>query len=771
MFCPVGRMGTFALKKLLKLSLILLFTFGVLIQLNSCFVEYFQYQIISRIKMKKEPQRMPMVTVCPSTFRGPIMFKLRPEPMNVRFNLTPSYSDYVKSCVITLPSNRQVNCSQVTNVTEYIGPLGKCFSFFRSDRLKVHPSQLLYHETDFVTKDYLTITIDSPFDENIGWMEVVNSPDEPLTLRRRDISKRFFEVNLFKELKNEIKYEEKYRLPPPYHDGCFEYSKTELRTRNKAIYDCINYNYKNATSKQGYWHLFAMIEFGKEFVNESTTYLEEQQTQRKSIFPQIIHQCSLKYRRNQCDQKSYGLNIVGTKRGAVNNSEIVIKFVNLPFDFMHSLYMPVFSVLDFVNTVGGVFSLWFSASLFTWFLAGAEKVTRKKSRKLEKPCQFVLKVPTKNFDLTKGIQFFIVSVCSLGCIIQCFDIGRIYVEDNFYVWISGVEPEQIHFPRLTFCVDMVLLPEKVASLFPKVYNTTPLAHWPDNFTIDEMFDVTINLEDIFIPKDNLWESSFISPSLQLIPILSEYTFDKELTDQHVCFSTFSPHNHNGSTASRTYSFSQISSSFYFMLFLKKLSANFTDELKIFMHLGNSFSMGKSSPSQITVVNGEDRFNPSLIYFSINEIRQILVSNSFGSKCFVYHSINFDSQEDAIQSCIRSVMKKKYKLWPNDIPVSREKGSGLKFATDDYWNESQSVGNFCNKKFPLQACDGRYTSLQLVDLGFHPNYTQIILYPPPDSYTEIRQGIRFTLTQLMVYIGSNVNAWLGLSMIDLFTRFK
>ena len=202
-----------------------------------------------------------------------------------------------------------------------------------------------------------------------------------------------------------------------------------------------------------------------------------------------------------------------------------------------------------------------------------------------------------------------------------------------------------------------------------------------------------------------------------------------------------------------------------MFFLQRLSLNFTTELKLFMHLGKSFSMDESDPSHFSFINGEDRLNPTIIYFAIDEVRQILVPNSPMSSCLEYEKIDFDSQEDAVQTCFRNLMKQKYNLWPEDIPVSHEKAMGLKFA-HSYSNESRSVHDYCKKKFPWQACDSRYTSLRLVDLGFHLNYTQIILYPPPDSYAEIRQGIRFTLTQLVVYIGSNINAWLGFSMIDL-----
>ena len=146
---------------------------------------------------------------------------------------------------------------------------------------------------------------------------------------------------------------------------------------------------------------------------------------------------------------------------------------------------------------------------------------------------------------------------------------------------------------------------------------------------------------------------------------------------------------------------------------------------------------------------------------------ILVADSPMSNCLEYEKINFESQEDAIQTCVRHLMKKKYKLWPDDVIVSQENVTGLKFAPS-YSKGSFRVHDDCKKKkFPLQACDSGYTSLRLVDLGFVPLCTQIILFPPLDSYTEIIQDFRFTLTQLLVYIGSNIGSWMSIAMIDLF----
>lgn len=756
-------------RKLIKLAVVLLFTVGIVVQFYSCFDQYFKYEVISLIKVKKEPHQMPAVTVCPSTYRGSLWKKLRSETLDARYNLIPGYSEYVKSCELTLPSNIRVNCTQVTKVSEYIGIYGKCFALFRSSHLLVKPDQLVYHENDDLTWNYLTIKLHSSYRINLRWIVRVNPPDQPLIIHRRDLSKQLFEVNLFTEMNNQVDYEVKYQLPPPYHDGCFEYSKTPFKTRYKAIYDCINKNYKNQSSGIGYWHLMAMIEHGKEFVNESSFYREESPKQRATIYPKVIRDCTRKYQLNACYYKHYTLNIVSTRRGPKNNSGITLNFVNLPHKYLQMVYVPCICVIDFINTVGGIFSLWFNFALFAWFSEKAEFLLKKLAkRKVRFPSTQCDPSASKWLKVTNCVIIFL---CSLGCTLQCLDIGKIYIENNLYTWISGVEPEETYFPTLTFCVDRVLLPEKVQMLYPQIYNSVPREKWSQHFTIDQMFNLTLDLEDIFVDKSTVWYSSYVSTSMKLTPILKEYSFDKELTNKYVCFSTFAPHNYNGTKPIQAHQLSQLSMSFYFMLFLRKMSSHLTKELKIIVHFSRSFPMDRSASSQLSFsYEGDDRINPSLIYFSMNELRQILVPDSIASKCFVYEKIEFDSREDAIQTCIYTLMKKRYKVWPNDIPVSMEKGRGLKFVNESSWNQTQSVNEICMKKFPLPSCNGRFTSLRFVNYGFFFNYTQIILYPPSDSYTEVRQDFRFTISQLLVYIGSNINTWLGIAMSDILNRF-
>ena len=223
-------------------------------------------------------------------------------------------------------------------------------------------------------------------------------------------------------------------------------------------------------------------------------------------------------------------------------------------------YVPRTSVLEFFNILGGVVSLWFNASLFTWSHAIADRLLNQFAR-MKKQCQTAMN--QYDFRMVKIFNITLILLCSIGCFLQSFDIGKIYIEKNLYIWISGVEPEYIYFSKLTFCVDRVFVREKVQQLYPQIYNSVPFENWDDQFTIDQMFNLTLNLEDVFVDRDDYWESAFISTSMRLTPILEEYSFDKELTYKYVCFSTFACHNYKGSKPYKPYLFSQVSSSFLF----------------------------------------------------------------------------------------------------------------------------------------------------------------------------------------------------------------
>ena len=456
------------------------------------------------------------------------------------------------------------------------------------------------------------------------------------------------------------------------------------------------------------------------------------------------------------------------KRRAYNGSNVIINVINLPPKQLDVIFRPVSSAIDFVNTVGGIISLWLNTALFTSFSIRLEKMIKK----VRPPIKVTLNLKNNRIrPMEQIVNVTIMALCSLGCALQCIDIAKIYVENNLYTWVSGVEPEKIYFPKITLCLDRILLPEKVQQVHPEVFHSVAPEKWPKHFTIDQMFDLTIDLEDIYISNDSFSESCFVSPAMKVTPILDEYSFEKQLTDKYVCFNTFSAKNYKGSKPLEPHSFAELSTFFFFILYLKKLSLNYTTELKLFMHWSDSFPMDDSFPNFVSIQNKGDRLTPNLVYFSLNEIRQVLVPDSYASKCFVYNRINRDSQEDAIQACICNFMVGKYKMWPSHIPVARDKANGLQFANESHRNQMKKASDFCHSKYPLQDCDSHHIFLRLVDYGFHSKYTQLLLYPPPDSYTEIRQDLRFTISDLVVFIGSCINSWLGYAIIDLMDIFK
>ena len=320
------------------------------------------------------------------------------------------------------------------------------------------------------------------------------------------------------------------------------------------------------------------------------------------------------------------------------------------------VYVPCYSMMDFINTLGGVISLWFNASLFSCFSDSSNKLFKRlwPTKSCPKLTSNDVVKRSSSLRMTKLLNTLTVLSCSLGCMYQSIDIALIYLENNLFTWIFGVEPQKAYFPRMTFCVDRVLSAAKVK----KMYSSVSPEQWPDHLTIDQMFNLTLNLEDIFVRRDMYFESSFMSTLMKLTPILSQYSFDKRLTNKYVCFSTFAPHNYKGPKPMKPYMYSQLSSSYYFMLYLKKLSSNYTREFKVFIHLGKSFSMAPSDPSHIAFNNSRDGLNPTMIYFTINQIRQILVPDAFASHCFAYKRIKLDSQEDAIQTCICNLITRR-----------------------------------------------------------------------------------------------------------------
>lgn len=750
-------------------SFLLLLGLGLIWQFDSAFENYFQYNVLTTISFISRAKQLPAITVCPSTYRGTLYKKLRPLPMTVRDPISPGYVDYIKFCSVKLPQNQRVHCEDITNVSKYIGPIGKCFSFFEQKNLKVNQKQLIYAPRHQSVDHLFKVNISSPLPDNQRWLIRVNPPDEPIIFDRRDPSKIFFEPKLYKLMKLTVTFITKHRSPPPYVDGCYDYHLEPQKTKAKTISDCIAHNYINKTSGMGYWRNMEFIELGKEFINESTYYIHETARVQKLIYPHALRACTSKFRRNECDSQNFNLILSSTKRGLINDTNITIEVVNLPFEEVQIDYLPVESAMDLVNIIGGIASLWFNFALFPWSSSHALNIVNSFST-VKTRIKLRVKRPTRavnlgNFNSVRLIERLLKLLCSVGCFIQCWDISQIYFgDDNYYVWLSGVEPETMDIPMLTMCTERILLPSRVAKSHPELFDSIPPDEWPDHLTIDQMFDLTIDFKDFYLKE----ESFFFAPNMERSIISDYYFFQKSLTDKYVCFSSFSPETYNNSISYRKYLTSELTTSFYYQIFLKMLNQSIMPRLNIYIHINNFFAMDSSSTGLLTMDNRANENSPNLMYFFMNEIRQILVHNS---KCFDYSQINFLSREDAIGSCTSKMMKREYKMWPPGTRVTKDEGTGLKFTNQSDSEQMVRTSEFCQEKFKLKSCDSRFISVSLFDFGYFNNKTQLLLYPPPDSYKEIRQEIRYSLTSLAVYIGGNINSWLGLAMIDLIGLFK
>lgn len=734
---------------------------GITKQLNDLFDIYFEYPILTNIEVETINPQLPAISVCPSTLYSKLAPKLVNLTLEKRVNVIPAYSDYIKFCQVNLPSGERVDCESVTQIGIYTGPMGKCFSYFESRYLKVEASQLIYKDNLFIN---FVVNISSPYKGNYRWKFRIYHTDKPFLFRRAQTSKLMFEPELDVEITVGMRATLKNRLPPPYHDGCADYSKMANKTKGRAIMDCIIRNYKNNSEQKGYWDLYAYIEVNKEYINETKYYMDEDAKVKKTIFPKVNRRCNKKFARNDCTKHDFRVSILRSRKAFQNNSQTTIIIPRIPKTVTMTTYTPWWTLLDLINSAGGTFSLWINFALFpsiTLYLMNlinlSLKLVKQSTRKVYQVAPAQVSKST-----VKMIEVLIKFICLVGCGLQCIDIGMIYLGNNTYFWVSSVQPDSMILPRLTICVDRTIDQKK----FEKVQGNRSIEEYDvmnDDFTIDELFNYTINVEDLIDIK----KSTVLSPFTMSLNQLSKlYQFEKQLTGKYVCFASLSPENYIGNETLIPYATSEMSRFYFYKMFLRKIDD--TSQIKIFVHPYKTFSMSPATPNHLTMVIDDSRTTPTLIYFFIRQLKVLLLPQAHRSPCINYRTIGFASHQDAIDHCTTNRLKAKLNLWPDIIPVNSSEGHKVKFGTSKSY---EKIMDSCIKRFPLPSCQYDYLTVQVMDEGFNRNSIMLVLYPSSDEYTEVIQALRYTLVELIVFIGGNINTWIGVAMIDLLHVFR
>lgn len=738
---------------------------------------YFSYPVQSLITIDSESWNLPAIGICPASDRGPYAEKLANLTMDERAQVLPTTDEYFDWCRLTLPNSSNVDCSSVTNFRTFTGPIGRCFIFFERRDLFLSSSGLMYDPIDLLPSDLFAAQISSPLDAPRSWMFRMYPPTDYFLFTRKDLSKIWFEMPINKMMSVQYSYLHTIRLEAPYPDACFNYRKTKFLTRDKAFDDCFIRTLSNLTSgSSGYiksWPYVAFFEANLTYIEESKGAYEQNGNVSSVAVPQALQMCTEKFMKNDCDRLTYEvLQEANSRPALLNNTEVIIRVPGLPKRRLKVELTPFFLLLDYINSMGGIANLWINFALYS-FLSGLVPAVKFKSNnqsmlriRKQKIIQYIRrtrkKIPTTDTHqiILKILSRLILLVCCAGCLYQSFDIAMIYVENNFYFWVLSIQPELVELPRFTFCVARVIEDEKMARFYPEIYEKVPRSEWEDKLTIDQMFDLTIDLDDIL----QVNSSTFVSRvNMTHVPIVEFYKIDKLLTDRYTCFSTFAHEQYIYPVPLEKYKYSQLAHSMYFIILLKQLPINLYPSLYIFSHVERSIRLEPASNYKITLKNKRSGVRLSLALFSVKEVKVILVSHNVQSQCHEYKEIT--SQEDAINDCVTSILTKS-KLWPLDVPVTLEQSKGLRFANSSNQEDYETAWANCSKKYSTPPCEQRFLATSIEDIGINDgNDTILFLYPSKEDYREIRQEIKYSIVDLIIFVGGLINFWTGLAVLS------
>lgn len=770
------------------LSILICWT-GVLYQSWKTSDGYFSYPVKSMISNDDELWNLPAIGICPATDRGPMADVLVNMSMSERADFIPEAFEYFEYCIITLPNNKVHDCSSVTKFRVFFGPIGKCFILFETRDLLIPRDLLKYDPQVKLSTDVFATKIKSPFSAPRSWMVRIYHPEDNFLFGRKDTAKLWFEMPINRELSIEHSYTHRLKLEEPYPYPCYNYRQTNLTTRNKAVDDCIIRRLSKLTGEgteyKKSWPYVSFFEPNLTYIKEYYNAYEQSGNVTSKLVPEVNRLCSKLYKKGDCNRVSYDISQELSNRPPIPNStEVVIRIPGLPISRLKTELAPLFELPDYINGIGGILNFWLNFAVYSSLLdslPGKLKEAKKKNtdeeqtNSLSRKCRLkkrerwnlkkmIEKKKNEKFSNTVSRMFLIV--CCIGCFYQSFDIGMIYLGNNFYFWVLSIEPELIDLPRFTFCVARVIEEDKLAKSHPAIYQNIPKFLWEDHLTINEIFNLTLELDDILVLK----ESTFVSrANMSHVPITDFYRIEKFLTDRYTCFTTFSRELYFHSAPLEKYDYSEMSINIYFQMIFKRQRMDIYPSLYIFSHLEKSIKLEASSTYKITLKNYESRIKMSLVVYSLKETKVNMVSDNIESECFVYTRIGYETHEDAINDCLAvKLSKSKYKIWPPSVPIKYNQSIGIRFSNESHTKEYENALVICTRKFPKPSCEQRYLASFIEDIGQNEgNETAVILYPSQEDYNEIRQELKYSIVDLIIFIGGAINFWTGLAVITVF----
>ena len=756
-----------ALKFFLKFALYSLCICGTIYQIWETSVSYFSYPIFTHIRSIDSPMQMPAIAACPNTIFGDWAKRLINLTFDERFIITPNFTDFIDYCYITLPDGKVVRCLQVTNYATYFSSLGKCFAFFEHRYLSTSPYSVTYDVKTMLGTPLFNLSITTPIPDPNRWGIRIYDPFDPFLMARRETGMVWAEPKAVRAARMTFRIVRRLRLPPPYSDGCFDYRQTPYITQDRAKNDCMIENYRNRTSGERFMPFLSFYQPNVTHVEFSKVAKDHTAEAYKNFYPSSYRKCSKLYERSDCDSRNYFLDFKVERHTSQDNMNLNILFQQLPKDRTEVTFDAAYPLLTYVTVVGGIISLWLDQSLYPFVLTVSMYILMKsyghriaRRPKVEEKSKSKVPLDPQKLTLAKHL---LTLFCILMCVYQSIDIALIYTGDNYYWTLNSAPAEDYTYPLFSVCVPHKANESKYKMLGNgSVEDLKDYEEMKSQLSIKQLFAITADVENVINVSKTIYPNSF---NFSDLPIERFYRMPKKMSADHICFTLFDPQEYFYKMPLKPYKFNQLSALILFHVFLIKLDPLQYDRYIFYSHLEPTFPMDQTDPNHFVMMNFNDtRIFRNLYMFSVSELKVILKSTAF-SRCIDYEKkLKVKSRKRAVELCVEKNMTQRFGVWPRSVLVTLNESLNYKFSGESLHQKFVETGSYCNTRLSIPECTQRYLISTIENRGYYKSPPLVIFYPPHDDYMEVEQQIKFTITNLIVYIGGNINTWVGMAVV-------
>lgn len=749
---------------------------GIFYQVFFQTIDYLAYPSYTSIALAPVTTRLPAISLCASYWDTPEEDGLHEQPISNSTILMPSYGEVIDFCYLTLPNGSQVNCTLITKPHKYMSHCLLCFSFFEKARTFLPDDQLMYSpETKMdheITSPLLTAGLKNPWQGAEHSAITIRSYDTPIQLLRSSESKAWLEPKVDARVTIKYRITRRVELPPP-HGECRNYPAPF--DADSSMVECFTDTYHDEEDDTKLvWPWWVFFDYERNYTDEQ---LSRNIPLDEAMFGEIARACMQANSRVDCDNSYILVQRMTIQRTNETSRPMIIEIPWLPTSQLNITNHIKTPLAEYFNQVGSILSMWVGFAIFPTylqFIAVASRIIRAVTR--SNASSSLVSSPSRPGrlrrlnDLTLGLLSWISTVYFV------IEIALIYVERPFIICIIARVPMSVKILGLSLCLDMVINPDRVESLYPDVYRTVPPEKWRDVLSINQLFETTTEFYDLLNTKG----SDYLTPSGEFEQISKHFNLTKSITGHQTCFTTLRQQDYLLPEPLRELERASASFGENAVISLKTAQLRNHNISRINVFFGNDGLARDyhTAANSVTIfAYPEDRLNANEFFLRTYRTSIELFADHIKSSCWHYEE-KFGFKRDIVfNKCVVKKFTSKYNLWPSGYQVWRSWLPGRDMLTD-----SVKMGHFHLSNESMRAeLDRIYAQCQhivrkvechqlFVKIGMEAEsfadlrYTDIVLQPSSKQFIAYEQQLIYTLIDLAGYIGGTIGTWVGLSFL-------